>query len=159
MQWEQILGFFTMWLHPEVTVGLWSKAGVPIWQTYLYTTLWTSATLIVTYFGAGWLKNWLCRQRLVREVIRLIEKQSLGNSIRAENSKHHKRILNLLVRQKNWLILVCGFIPFVYGLPAAVIVATKLMNIKYALPFLLAGNIFRNGMICFLVYQGVRFLS
>lgn len=159
MAWQQILGFFTMWLHPEITIGLWSGAGVPMWQTFLYTICWTSLTLSLTYLGTSWLKNLFKNMKGARDAIESIERFYRKNSLKLNNGKYHKKLLNNLVRQKNWLILACGFIPFVYGLPATVIVVAKLMEIKHAFWILLLGNCFRNGIICLLIYQGFKIFS
>lgn len=159
MSWVQILGFFTMWLHPEITVGLWSKAGVPLWYTLLFTTIWTSITLSLTYLGVGWLKTRAQKVKFIMELIQKAEELYQNNRFGPKNREHQKKAINWLVRQKNWIILGCGFIPFVYGLPAAVIIAAKLIGIRYALLVLLFGNFFRNAIICSLIYQGFKILS
>lgn len=152
MAWEQILGFFTMGLHPEITVSLWAKAGVPIWQTFGYTIIWTSLTLSITYFGAGWIKNWI--KKFIKEEI--LEKWQNWWQLKNNHFQKHlpeKKIIGWLIRQKNWLILGCGFVPFVYGLPAAVIATARILEIRHALIILYCGNVFRNGIICFLIYK------
>ena len=156
MEWEQIVGFFTMWLHPEITVGLWSKGGVPIWQTFAYTTLWTSLTMTITYYGIGLAERWLIGRGIIKETT--IKKwlgwwQSRDNNFKTAGPK--KRITNWLSRQKNWTILTCGFVPFVYGLPAAVIATVKVLEIKNGLLILLIGNLFRNGVICASIYYPI----
>jgi len=159
MAWEQIVGFFTMWLHPEITIALWSRAHTPLWQTLLYTSLWTSFTLVLTYLGAGWVKKRLGRVEVARKIIKVVEEWQRKRENKENNGKYQKKIVSLLSRQKEWLVLACGFIPFVYGLPAAVIVTAKLMEIRRALPILMLGNIFRNAIICLSIYQGFAFFS
>jgi len=159
MAWEQILGFFTMWLHPEVTVSLWSKAGVPFWWTFLYITCWTSITLIVTYFGIGVIKS-LAKLILkgVVKLIRVFKKDFAGfrkNRFQDANKKYQKRLICWLNRQENWVVLACSSVPFVWGLPAAVIITVKTIGIKHGLLILLAGNVIRNGIICYIIYQGL----
>jgi len=163
MALEQILGFFTMWLHPEITATLWSKAGVPIWQTFLYATVWTSGTLVLTYFSVGWLKravkNIVKNSGNVGGAIQKVGSWYSGSGFKSTNDRYNKKIAGWLIRQKNWLILMCSFIPFVYGLPAAVIITAKLLEIKRALPILLLGNVFRNAIICGLIYGSFNFFS
>ena len=129
MAWEQILGFFTMWLHPEITVTLWSKAGVPIWQTFLYATSWTSLTLFLTYFSIGWLKkvvkNAVKNLSGADGIIRMVGSWYNRNNLKLVNGRYHKKMTGWLIRQKNWLILLCGFVPFFYGLPAAEVNGNK----------------------------------
>jgi membrane protein implicated in regulation of membrane protease activity len=160
---EQILGFFTMWLHPEITIALWSKAGVPIWQTFLYAAGWTSLVLIIAYCGIGWLKRFIKKSLKNRKGInRTIQKATTWydhTKSRMDNGPYSRRVTKWVARQKNWIILMCGFIPFVYGLPATVIVTAKLLEIKWALPVLILGNLFRNAIICGLIYGTFNFFS
>jgi hypothetical protein len=157
--WEQILGFFTMLLHPEITISLWAKAGVPIWQACSFAVLWTSGVLLLAYFGVGWLKRLIKKVPLAVKLMEKVENWYRKYGSVLENKKSYKKTSGWLIQQKNWIVLGCGFIPFVYGLPAAVIVAAKLMEIKHALFFLVLGNVFRNTIICYLIYQGFEFFS
>jgi hypothetical protein len=145
-----------MWLHPEITVTFWAKAGVPIWQTFIYVVLWTSLTLTITYYGVGLAERWLINTGITKEIT--IKKwrgwwQSRNNNFKTAGPK--KRVINWLGRQKNWIILACGFVPFVYGLPAAVIVTVKVLKIRNGLLILFIGNVFRSGIICVSIYQAL----
>ena len=158
MDWEQILGFFTMWLHPEITAGLWSSAEVPFWQTFLLVTAWTSMTLMVTYFGVGLVELLLkLFWRAVKKVIRVFKKdfnEFKKSGLQIKSERYQGRLINWLNRQKNWVVLLCSSIPFIWGLPVAVIIVTKAAKIKYGLPILLAGNVLRNAAICLTIYYG-----
>lgn len=166
MAWEEITGYFTMWLHPEFTVGLWAKAGVPFGRTFLYVTCWTSITLILTYFGIDVLR---LLGKVIIKLIRLFKKDFDGfkkNNLLKKNEKYRKKIMGWLIRQKKWVILGCSSIPLIPFLPAAVIIATKTIGIKYGLLILLAGNVIRNWCISFGIYHGfirvqdlIRFFS
>ena len=159
MAWQQILGFFTMWLHPEITIGLWSNAGIPIWQTLSYVTLWTSITLSLTYFGIDIIKiiGELITKGIVW-IIRLFGNDFKGfkrNHLQERNEKHSRKLTKWLGRQKKWVILVCSSVPFVPFFPAAIIITTKALKIKRGLLLLLIGNVFRNLFICYLIYYGL----
>ena len=159
MAWEQTLGFFTMWLHPEFTVGLWFRAGVPLWKTLGYVTIWTSGTLILTYFGIDLIKYIVkfITKGLVW-LIRFFNPNFAGlkrNHLQEKKEKYQKRLTGWLSRQRKWVVLVCSSIPFVPFLPAAVIITIKTIEIKRSLLILLTGNVFRNCFICFFVYYGV----
>jgi len=156
MDWEQILGFFTMWLHPEVTAGLWSSTEVPFLQTFLFVTGWTSMTLTVTYFGVG-VAEFLLRLfwKVIKKGVKVFKKDFNGfkkSDLQVKNERYQRRLINWLNRQEKWVLLVCSSIPFIWGLPVAVIIVTKTAKIKYGLLILLAGNIIRNGVICLLIY-------
>lgn len=164
MSWEQILGFFTMWPSPWATIALWAKANVPIWQTILYVTFITSISLSLTYFGTGWIEKWIIKRGWVKRAT--IEKwrnysQSLNNShpVNGLEKRVKGKIKKWLLPQKDWQILACGFIPFVPLLPTIIIVATRLLEIKRGFPLLIAGNIFRNAVVCWAIYKGVGFFS
>lgn len=159
MSWEQILGFFTMWPHPGTTIILWAKGGVPVWQTILYVGIMTSASLTLTYFGTGWLQKFLIRKKILKEstIKKLQNLWPLTNG--NGNSRITKKITNWISRQKIWLILICGFIPFVPILPTAVIIAAGLLKIKYSYPVLLLGNILKTVIICYTIYYSTGSFS
>lgn len=152
-----------MWLHPEVTVGLWDRAGVPFWQTFAFVTCWTSITLTVTYFGVG-VVEFLVRLiwKVVKKLIRVFKKdfnEFKNGGLQAKNEKYQRRLINWLNRQENWVVLLCSSIPFIWGLPVAVIIVTKKAKIKYGLPILLMGNALRNAAICLVIYYVPMLIS
>ena len=162
MYWEQILGFFTMWPSPLTTITLWAKAGVPLWQTIFYVVLLTSISLSFTYFGTGWLENWVIKRGLVKRTT--IEKwrawqRKRNNSFQMNglSEEVNHRVKKWLIPKKDWKILACGFIPFIPLVPTIVIVVTKLLEIRNGFPFLILGNIVRNVIVCYFIYLGANF--
>src|SRR3989344_3304144 len=136
MPWEQVLGFFTMWPSPGVTVGLWAKAGVPLWQTTSYVLILTSITLSLTYCGVDWLKNWAAGKGIIDRALieRLHDWWRRINSISQTNGfekRWTKKIKKWLVPQKDWQILPWGFVPFIPVLPTVVFIITDLRGIKH----------------------------
>ena len=159
VSWEQILGFFTMWPSPVVTVGLWAEAGVPIWQTILYVVLLTSTSLSLTYFGVEWLKNWVVRKRIINR--RMVEKlhnwwQQLNNVSQNNGFRHSwtKKTRKWLIPQKDWQVLAWGFVPFIPVLPTVVIIIAGLRELKHGFLVLILGNLFRNIIFCYAIYEG-----
>lgn len=164
MSWEQILGFFTMWPNPALTVALWAQAGVPIWQTILYVAFLTSASLSLTYFGVEWLKNWIVNRGFIERIMieRLHRWWRRLSRVSQENGFEKswtKKIRRWLIPRKDWQLLACGFVPFVPVLPTIVIIITGLREIKYGFPVLILGNLFRNVIFCYVIYEGYGFFS
>lgn len=163
MIWEQILGFFTMWPNPGVTIGLWAKAGVPIWQTISYVVLLTSISLSLTYFGTGWLENFLIKKGVIRRTtIKKWRNWLERNNNLSRNEFHERlrdRIKSWLIPQKSWKILAWGFVPFIPVLPTVIIMATRLLEIRNGFLALILGNIFRNGILCCTIYLIAYFFS
>ncbi|KKT16875.1 MAG: hypothetical protein A2654_00760 [Candidatus Nealsonbacteria bacterium RIFCSPHIGHO2_01_FULL_43_31] len=162
MSWEQILGFFTMWPNPAITVGLWAKAGVPIWQTIAYVVILTSISLSLTYFGVEWLKNWVVNRGIIeRPMIEKLHNQWRRiNRIPQSDGRRYdwiKKTRKWLIPQKDWQILAWGFVPFIPILPTIVIIITNLRRIKYGFLVLILGNIFRNVIFCYAIYEGRDF--
>ncbi len=164
MSWEQILGFFTMWPSPNVTIVLWAKCGIPLWQTIAYVTLLTSFSLGLTFFGTGWLEKWTIKRGWIQEST--IEKWRMrfqkGNNNHAMNGfekKMNGRFRRWLIPQKNWKILACGFIPFIPLIPTVVVIVTRLLRIRNGFLVLILGNAVRTAIVCYAIYQGVRSLT
>ncbi len=164
MDWKQILGFFTMWPSPLATTVLWAKADVPIWQTILYVASLTSISLSLTYFGTGWLEEWIIKRGWVKRTT--IEKwrnrsNHFNDSLPANGlgKETGNKIKKWLIPREDWQILACGFIPFIPILPTIVIVVARLLEIKKGFLFLIIGNFFRTAAVCYAIYLSVGFFS
>jgi hypothetical protein len=155
MTWEQILGFLIIFARPEATMTLWYRADVPFWQTFVYTTVVTSLTALLAYQAIGWLKKLVKKifknSRNAQEIAQKIAswyRQSVPN---LDNNGYRRKFAYWLIRQKDWIVLACGFIPLPF-LPTIVTVTAKLLEIKWAIPILLVGNVFRNAVTCASIY-------
>lgn len=77
-----------------------------------------------------------------------------NNNFALQNAHYH-----WLKFQKKWVILGLAFIPYLHlvpGLGTALIVSTKLLNLKYGVLFLLAGNAVSWTVVAYHIYQGVN---
>ena len=129
----------------------WRIHGVPLWTATLMLTAYWSLTLVLTYFGTGWvikvLKKWGPSENL-------IERLKETNRIYKTNPLYRKnrRLVKWLSRKKGWIVFSLTFIPYVPELPTATIVAARAMKLRHALPILLIGNAFRVSILCCTVY-------
>lgn len=156
MSWEQIFGFLIVFLRPEITMALWTEAGLPFWQTFLYTGVITSLTTALTYYLlTDWMKKMvkkiLDRSSNAREIIQKISLWYKESALNLTDNEYHRKFGFWLIRQKNWIILAFAFVP-APSIPTIVTVTARFLKIKGALPVLLAGNIFRTALLCASIY-------
>ena len=154
MNWEQIVGSLTIPFNTILAASLFWKGETFFWITVSAIVGWTSLTLVITYFGTEWIKKWVKNQRFLKDAYNRIYALYSQNGFKIRNDKKQKQINNWLVKRKDWIVIVLGFVPFVPWLPTGVIVTTKILGIKNGLMHLLLGNFFRNWIVCFSVYQG-----
>jgi len=154
LSWVQFFQGFFIPFRPEITISLWANNGVPYLQTFLVAACWTSITLTITYFGTDvlirrLLKKWSFLKKTV-------EKWEAGNNCSQNNHYLHRKINRMSLLKKLLIILPLSFLPYTYFVPTlgtAVIVAAKLLNIRYLIFVLLVGNLFRWSVITHQLYQ------
>ena len=154
MSWVQFFQGFFIPFRPEITISLWANNEIPYLQTFLVAACWTSITLTITYFGTDvlirrLLKKWSFLKKIVG-------KWEAGNNCSQNNHYLHRKINKLSLLKKLLIILPLSFLPYTYFVPTlgtAVIVAAKLLNIRYLIFVLLVGNLFRWSVITHQLYQ------
>jgi hypothetical protein len=123
------------------------KMGLNRFQGFIGIIIWTSFTLILTYYGTAKAKSWAKKWTFMKNIFDKIENRpaNLSNNwLSEENHRQKKRIMALLMKKKkrDWLIIILGFAPAPI-IPTCVIIANKLTEVKFGLFFLLVGNVFR----------------
>ena len=109
-----------------------------------------------------WLKNWVVNRGIIeRPMIEKLHNQWRRiNRIPQSDGRRYdwiKKTRKWLIPQKDWQILAWGFVPFIPILPTIVIIITNLRRIKYGFLVLILGNIFRNVIFCYAIYEGRDF--
>lgn len=145
---SELIGFLLMVLNGWAAVIYWRIQGVSFELAFLMLTVYWSFTLLLTYFGTGWIIDILKKWSLTKELsIKIAE-------FRKINPLYNQRegIIDWLTRRKTSIILILAFIPCIPEIPTLVIIATRIIKIKHGLSILLAGNIFRVFVLCYAVY-------
>jgi len=128
--------------------------GVPFYITLSFVVLYWSGTLLLTYYGTGWIAKRTMEWKNINNLIGILKKW-WKRAVRI--LKFRKRLVEKsvfwLINQKKWVTIALTFVPYVPQLPTATIIAAKLMKIKYALPILLLGNAFRSLILVATIYQ------
>jgi len=145
---SELIGFLLMVLNGWAAVIYWRIQGVSFELAFLMLTVYWSFTLLLTYFGTGWIIDILKKWSLTKELsIKIAE-------FRKMNPLYNRRdgIIDWLTRRKTSIIFILAFIPCIPEIPTLVIIATRIIKIKHGLSILLAGNIFRVFVLCYAVY-------
>ena len=92
---------------------------------------------------------------------RVVEKlhnwwQQLNNVSQNNGFRHSwtKKTRKWLIPQKDWQVLAWGFVPFIPVLPTVVIIIAGLRELKHGFLVLILGNLFRNIIFCYAIYEG-----
>ena len=149
-----IAGFLPLFFNGWGGVTTYRFLGVPFYITLTLITLYWSGTLLLTYYGTGWVTRRMTKRKSINSLIKILRKW-WGKVMR--NPKFRKRLTEKgvfwLINQKKWVVLALTFIPYVPQLPTITIIAARLMKIKHALPILLLGNAFRTFVLVATIYQ------
>jgi hypothetical protein len=145
---SELIGFLLMVLNGWTAVIYWRIQGVSFELAFLMLTVYWSFTLLLTYFGTGCiidiLEKWFLTEELSIKIVKFRKITPFYNQ--------RDRIVDWLTRQKISIIFILAFIPCIPEIPTLVIIATRIIKIKYGLLILLAGNIFRVFVLCYAVY-------
>ncbi|MFH1575632.1 MAG: hypothetical protein ABIB55_01640 [Candidatus Nealsonbacteria bacterium] len=159
MSWKRILKILvliflivaTTIINPisVLTLSL-SRMGFDFPKVFWCILAWTSFTLTLTYYGTNLITN-LPPVKLVLNKLKYW--YSRNNAVK-ENVRQQKWLQNRLIQLRNWAVVLLGLIPVSY-LPTALIITTRLLDIRGGIFFLLLTNSVR---LWFYVY-GVQRLS
>jgi len=156
---KTLAGLLIMLLKIDGAIIWWKFVGFELWQTFLIILCWTSITMIFTFMGMAGIKSWVKRRKFFKKISGKFQNWHWQKNFRKKNVIQRTKIVNWVSRQKNWVIIGLGFIPFVPYLPTTVIVTTKLLEIRFGLAFLLVGNTFRIGFICSFLYGFLEIIT
>ena len=149
-----IAGFVFLFFSGIGGVTAYRLMGVPFHITLIFVTLYWSGTLLITYYGTGWIvkkiKKWESVNIFINSSKKWWEKKI---RVLSKRKRFREKAVLWLTEQKEWVVLLLTFIPYVPELPTITIIAARLMKIKYALFFLLLGNFFRTFILVATVYQ------
>jgi len=139
-----------MILNGWAVIIYWKIQGISFLTALSILTIYWSLTLIITYYGTD-LATYLLKKMEPFEV--LIETFKEVIKVYNSNPIYKKRgeIINWLSREKAQIVFSLTFIP-VPQLPTITIIAARIMKLKYGLPVLLIGNVFRITIMCLIVY-------
>lgn len=149
-----ITGFLPLFFNGWSGVTTYRFLGVPFHITLALITLYWSGTLLLTYYGTGWITKRMTEWKSINSLIKILKKW-WKKAIRVQKIRKRltERGVFWLINQKKWVVLVLTFIPYVPQLPTITIIAARLMKIKHALPILLLGNAFRTFILVATIYQ------
>jgi len=151
--WLKILGYILVFIRADIAMVVLYKADTPWWITYTVIMAVSSGTLCIAYYGLGKLLIWAGKkpwfQRLKKNgfVKKIIEKQK-------KPSPRQEKIVKWLAGKSPIFIFLLSCIPFVPYLPTAIIVVTRIMNVKNGIYYLLVANAVR-GLIAVLSVYGI----
>ncbi len=115
-----------------------SKMGFDFPKVFLCILAWTSFTLALTYYETSRITNW----PPVKPIFDKLKCWYSHNGAVKENERQQKRLQNRLIRLRNWAVILLGFVPVSY-LPTALIITTRLLDIRGGIFFLLFTNTVR----------------
>ena len=150
-----------MWRHfifvvsPLTGTGVYLASGIPFWTVASIVIIKSVVYTIFFYFGTGWIVELMKKQQFFRRVLFYWEIARDYLSNRNQKSDRHitKRILRWLLRERRWIVILASFVPVVPFLPSAVILAFRLMQIKWGLFILIIGIILKSIIACWMVSQ------
>ena len=158
--WKIILsGLPICFVNDIAGVVFYHLSGIPLIITVGIITVKWSLFLLLIFYGIEYVAIYLKRWRAAKAIIALIEKVSVeinGNTVEIYGKRKRKtrrKLTGWFVERKEWIVLSAGFIPYVPILPTAVIIAVRLMRIRYGLFFLLLGNAFKATAFCLAIYS------
>jgi hypothetical protein len=121
--------------------------GIPFWFTFLLLGIYGTIIIFVIFYITDWVIKQLQGWPVTRNLIRI------GN--RVNNVSLSQKTKSWLTKRKEWIVLGLNFVPYVPILPVATIAAARIMQIKYALPILIFGNLIRSLALCLIVYYKI----
>ena len=145
-----------MILNGWAVIIYWRLQGFSFWLSFAMLTTYWSLTLLLTYFGTGWLVKTLSKWKITKESIESFQKTIKKYNNKNPLNRRKKKIIECLSEKKAWIVYSLSFVPFVPELPTITIAAARIMKLKYALPILLAANAFRVAMLCIVIYYFLK---
>lgn len=151
---------FVFLVHPQTGMGAYLAWGIPFWTVVGIAIVKSMISTSFLYFGTGWIVELMKKRRFSRRILfywKVARDRSNNNTIKP--GKHiAKKILSWLLKERRYVLLVASFLPIVPVLPHAVIIAFRLMRIKYGLPILFVGIILKSIIACWVALQIVSHL-
>lgn len=158
-------GWLEMWRHFVFLVN--SLAGMGLYLTW-GISFWTVVSIAIAksvvftsflYFGTGWIVKLMKKRQILRRVFFYweIAWDYLNNSNSKPGRHIVKKILHWLKKERQCIVFVASFVPIVPILPHATIVAFRLMRVRWGLPILFLGIIFKSIISCWILSQAVPY--
>ncbi|OHA64534.1 MAG: hypothetical protein A2667_01705 [Candidatus Wildermuthbacteria bacterium RIFCSPHIGHO2_01_FULL_47_27] len=153
--WLKILGGFgIVILRPEGGIALWRAQEVPMWQSYLIVLFWTSATLLITYYGTALLVAKI-KRAVLSGILARWYRRSWFHQLNKNGRDAKRKIFFRLMKQKTWLLVLLAFLPYqpIPFFNSALIIAVKTLDIRWGLLILAGGNAFRWFIVTIAIYK------
>ena len=149
-----ITGFLPFFFNGIGGVLTYRLLGVPFHITLAFVTIYWSGTLLLTYYGTGWIAKRLVKRKSIKDLIKTLRKwwEKATRTLRFRKKLTERGIL-WLINQKGWIVLALSFVPYVPQLPTMTIIVTRLMRLRWGLPILLIANAFRTFILVATIYQ------
>jgi len=149
-----IAGFLPFFFNGLGGVTAYRLLGVPFYVTLTFVSIYWSGTLLLTYYGTGWLARIITKWESIDNLIKILKKwwKKATRALKFRK-KLTERGVFWLINQKSWVTLALSFIPYIPELPTITIISARLMKIRHALPILLIGNAFRAFILVATIYQ------
>ena len=143
-----------MWLNTIGGTIFYSLGGVPFWIAFSVGVLDWSVSLILIYYGTGWIKSFLGKREMTKFLIqRWTQLRERIPKITTEKKRiRQRKKVNWLMKRGGWILIMMNFIPFLPALSIAIIIAVKMVKMKHGLFYLLLGNFFRCLIYCLTIY-------
>lgn len=149
-----ITGFLPFFFNGLGGVTTYRLLGVPFHITLAFVVIYWSGTLLLTYYGTGWIAKRVARRESINNLIKTLKKWwGKATKTLKFQRKLTERGVFWLINQKNWITLALSFMPYIPQLPTMTIIAARLMKIRRALPILLIGNAFRTFILVVTIYK------
>ncbi|HDJ30585.1 MAG TPA: hypothetical protein ENF31_01340 [bacterium] len=149
-----IAGFVLLCFNGIGGVTAYRLLGIPFHITFFIVTVYWSCTLLLTYYGTGWIAKRIRKWKYINILISSATGWWRQKMVLLQSQERlREKCILWLVKQKEWVVMVLTFVPLIPELPTITIIAARLMKIKYALPILLTGNLFRTFVLVATIYQ------
>jgi len=155
-----------MWRHfvfavnPLTGIGIYLASGIPFWVVVSMAIVKSIVSTSFLYFGAGWIVKLLKRRQFSRRILfywKIAQDYLSNNNLRP--GKHiAKKILRWFLGERRWIVISASFVPIVPFLPYSVILAFRLMQIKWGLFILIIGIVLKSIIACWIASQIVTHL-
>lgn len=147
-----------MILRGDAAILIWRAAGRPFWQTCLFLMIITTISLTLVYFLTGHAKKELTKDAVKKR----FEKSKFAKIwvkifefFKERKKRWQEKIIHFLEDKSPVFVFLFNLIP-VPILPTAIIIVTRLREIKYGFLILAVSNVIRVYITCWCIWQGIN---
>jgi len=152
--WSALVKYFPIFLiNGPSGIGLYLASRIPFWIVVAIAFAKSLLFMVCLFYGTTWVVERIRIWRFSNLLLsgwQGMQKRLVNNNLRPD--KHlAKKILTWLLQERQWIVILASFVPVVPFLPTASIIAIRVMRVKWGLPILILGIIFKSIIFCWIL--------